>query len=159
MNPSTEMMIFYFQWMFFLTLPLLTAVLPQIPIKTAARDAKTANAAANVAAATQALPGRRTYGSQRNTRTSGRSRTNWSYGTPGICWTYRPHRKYRCHRRHRRDGATGATGNTGPTGPAGTNGAMGPTGPTGANGMNGAMGPTGPTGPSAGPLGRPARLA
>ena len=36
--------------MFFLTLPLLTAVLPQIPIKTAARDAKTANAAANVAA-------------------------------------------------------------------------------------------------------------
>ena len=59
MNPSTEMMIFYFQWMFFLTLPLLTAVLPQIPIKTAARDAKTANAAANVAAATQALPDRR----------------------------------------------------------------------------------------------------
>ena len=61
MDPSTEMMIFYFQWMFFLTLPLLTGSPLLIPIrtaaKTAAKDVRTANAAVNAAAATKEQPG------------------------------------------------------------------------------------------------------
>ena len=51
------MVTFYFRWMFFLTLLLLTGSPLLIPIRTAAKDVRTANAAVNAAAATKEQPG------------------------------------------------------------------------------------------------------